>query len=579
MPAILNDISTASVTSEVLLDGQKLTGANGIVSVVVEKIFNKIASAQVILIDGSSEAADFTASNQAYTLPGKTLEIKCGYNDDNQTLFKGIVVSHSIKVRSGKSQLILNAKDKSVSMALTKKNNYFLTTTDSDIITQIISDEGYIPEVDTTTTIHDQIVQSQCSAWDFIVQRAEANGMLVSTDDGKISVKKPSLLNVSLITASYGKNIYEFDAEMDARHQASKITSKGWKHDDLSLLSEDSNEPSLAQQGNVDASQLADDIKSGDYIQLHGGIHNENELTDWSNALILKNRLAKTIGRVKISGTPVDLGQLITLEGLGDRFNGQVLVTGVRHEIVRGGWWIDIQFGLAPKWHSQEYDTSYNEVSNLLPSIHGLHIGVVTALEGDPESNERIKIKLPFVKDSEEGIWARVATVDAGTNRGTVILPEIGDEVIVGFIQEDPRFAIVLGMLHSKKNTRPTDLQAKDDNHIKGWVTRSEMKMLFDDDKKIFSLLTPGGYSLIIDEDAKKIEIKDANSNQITMSDSGIEINSYKDLILKATNDVKIQGVNIKEEASAEWSANGSAGSKVESSATTTIKGSMVMIN
>lgn len=577
MPALLNDVSTAAITSEVILDGQKLTGS--VISIVVENVYNKIAGAQVILVDGSAEHSDFELSNQAYTLPGKSLEIKSGYNSDLQTLFKGVVVSHSIKVRAGKSQLILNAKDKSVAMALTKKNDYFLATTDSDIITRIISDAGFTPEVDTTTTLHDQIVQAQTSPWDFIVQRAEANGMLVSTDDGKVSVKKPSFLNLSLITASYGKNIFEFDADMDARRQVSKVSSKGWKHDDLSVLSEDATEPLLSTHGNVDGSQLANDIKSGDYEVLHGGIHNENELTDWSNAMLIKTRLSKTIGRVKISGTVVALGQIITLEGLGDRFNGQVFVTGVRHEIVRGGWWVDIQFGLHPKWHAQEYDTSFNEISSLLPSIHGLHVGVVTALEGDPEANERIKVKLPFVKEADEGIWARVATLDAGANRGTVILPEIGDEVIVGFIQEDPRFAIVLGMLHSKKNTRPADLQAKDDNHIKGWVTRSEIKLLFDDDKKIITISTPGGNSLVIDDDGKKIEITDLSGNKISMTDAGIELNSIKDLILKAANDVKIEGVNIKQEASAEWNAKSNAGSKVESSATTTVKGAMVMIN
>lgn len=577
MPAILSDISTAAIISEVILDGQKLT--DGIISIVVEKVFNKISGAQIILVDGNAEHADFELSNQAYTLPGKSIEIKSGYNSDAQTLFKGVVVSHSLKVRSGKSQLILNAKDKSVALAHTKKNDYFLAATDSDIITRVISDAGLVPDVDSTTTLHDQIVQSQSSPWDFIVQRAEANGMLVSTDDGKVIVKKPSFTNLSLLTAAYGKNVFEFDADMDARRQVSKVSSKGWKHEDLTILSEDATEPTFATQGNIDGSQLASDINSGDYVVLHGGIHNENELTDWSNALLVKTRLSKTIGRVKISGTAVELGQIITLEGLGDRFNGQVYVTGLRHEIVRGGWWVDIQFGLSPKWHGQEYDTSFNEISSLLPSIHGLHVGVVTALEGDPAGNERIKVRLPFVKESDEGIWARVSTLDAGANRGTVILPEIGDEVIVGFIQEDPRFAVVLGMLHSKKNTRPADLQAKDDNHIKGWVTRSEIKLLFDDDKKTITIMTPGGNSVLMDDDGKKIEITDLSGNKVSMTDAGIELNSIKDLILKATNDVKVEGINIKQEASAEWAAKSNAGSKVESSANTTVKGAMVMIN
>ena len=85
----------------------------------------------------------------------------------------------------------------------------------------------------------------------------------------------------------------------------------------------------------------------------------------------------------------------------------------------------------------------------MLPAANGLQIGVVTALEDDPQGDDRIKCRLPMVGAGEEGLWARLATLDAGDGRGTYFRPEIGDEVVVGFLDDDPRNPVILGMCHS----------------------------------------------------------------------------------------------------------------------------------
>ncbi|MEJ7679307.1 MAG: hypothetical protein WKG06_15910 [Segetibacter sp.] len=77
----------------------------------------------------------------------------------------------------------------------------------------------------------------------------------------------------------------------------------------------------------------------------------------------------------------------------------------------------------------------------------------------------------------------------------------------------------------------------------------------------------------------QKITLQDQNNNKIEMSDSGINIESAKDIIFKATGDVKAEGINIESKASAAFKGEGSASAEIKSSAQTTIKGSMVMIN
>ena len=144
-------------------------------------------------------------------------------------------------------------------------------------------------------------------------------------------------------------------------------------------------------------------------------------------------------------------------------------------------------------------------------------------------------MRLPLVSSSEDGVWARLATLDAGDQRGTYFRPEIDDEVVVGFLDCDPRFPVVLGQCHS--SAKPAPETASDDNNIKGYVSRSKLKLTFDDDKKVVTLETPGGNKLTLDEDAKKVSLADQNGSSITLDDEGITLTSAKDIILKASGD------------------------------------------
>src|SRR6185437_373730 len=95
--------------------------------------------------------------------------------------------------------------------------------------------------------------------------------------------------------------------------------------------------------------------------------------------------------------------------------------------------------------------------------------------------------------------------------RGTFFRPEIGDEVVVGFLSEDPRHPVVLGMLHS--SAKPAPESAKDANDRKGYVSREKMQLIIDDKKKSIVCGTPAGNTMTLSEDDKGITLKDQNGN------------------------------------------------------------------
>jgi Rhs element Vgr protein len=566
------------VTLKILIEGEELSNTYQVKSVVVQNEANRIPMAQIVLVDGEASERDFKLSNEDLLIPGKKIEITAGYHNDEETIYKGIIIKHSIKIKSDASLLIIECKDEAVKLTIGRKSKYFYEVKDSEVFEEIIDTYGLEKDIEATNFSHKEIVQYNTSDWDFIVSRAQANGKLCFIENGKITISKPNITASPVETITFGSSLLDFDAEIDARNQFAKVSSYSWNYTDQELVEIEASDPAVSLNGNLSVADLSKTIELENLELRHGGTLTEVELQDWADAKLLFQQLSKIRGRVKFQGIPaVKPNTIITLEGVGDRFNGNAYVTGVFHELAEGNWTIDAQFGLNPEWFSETFDIHTPTGSGIIPAIKGLHVGIVTQLEEDPNGEDRILVKIPIINNDEQGIWCRVASPDAGDKRGFFFRPEIEDEVIIGFINEDPNNAIVLGMLHSKG--KPSPITASDDNHQKGIVTRSEMKVLFDDEKKSIAIETPAGKKITLDEDQGVIKIEDENSNIITIDSNGIKIESAGNIEFKATGDVKIEGTNVSINASAQFKAEGSAGVEMSSGATAVLKGSMVQIN
>lgn len=566
------------VTHKLLIEGEELSKTYQVKSIVIQNEVNRIPMAQIVLIDGEASERDFKLSNEELLIPGKKIEITAGYHNDEETIYKGIIIKHSIKIKGGASLLIIECKDETVKLTIGRKSKYFYDVKDSEAFEEIIDAYGLEKEVEATNFSHKELVQYNTSDWDFIVSRAQANGKLCFVENGKIKISKPDLTSTSVETVTFGATLLDFDAEMDARNQFAKVSSYSWDYTNQELVEIEAKDPSVSLNGNLTSSDLAGIIELENLELRHGGTITEVELQDWADAKLLFQQLSKIRGRAKFQGIPaVKPNTIITLEGVGDRFNGKAYITGVFHEITEGNWTIDAQFGLNPEWFSETYDIHTPTGSGILPAIKGLHVGIVSQLEEDPNGEDRILVKIPIINNEEQGIWCRVASPDAGENRGIFFRPEIEDEVIVGFVNEDPNNAIVLGMLHS--SGKPAPIVASDDNHQKGIVTRSEMKVLFDDEKKSIGIETPAGKKITLDEDQGVIIIEDENSNVITIDSAGIKMESAGNIELIATGDVTIEGTNVSIKANAQFKAEGNGGVEMSSSATAVVKGSLVQIN
>ena len=579
---IPNKGSSSIVTTKIRIDGNVVPDTVEVLSIVVVKEANRIPFAKLEIADGVPAAGDFPASSGNLFVPGKKIEILVGYDANEDLVFKGVIVKHGLKVRqTGSFMLRLDCRDEAFKTTLGRKCKYFTEVKDSEAIEDILANYSDLqPDIEVSDVQHKNLVQFESTDWDFIQARAEANGKLCICDNGKISVKKPDFSSQPVLTLLFGATILEFDAEIDARNQFSAVKSYSWDYTAQELIETEAVEPAgFPIAGNIDAADLAAVGGLDSFSLKHSGQIPQDELQAWADAQLLRTRLAKIRGQVKFSGfAPIIPGTLVKLQGLGDRFNGTVFVAGVRQDIGGGDWSTSVQFGLSEDWLCAQPARQSVPASSLVPPVHGLQIGVVTQLKDDPDGEHRILVKMPVISPADDGVWARVSTLDAGNNRGSFFLPEIGDEVIVGFIHGDPRDPVVLGMLNS--SAKPAPILASDDNFEKGFVTKSDIKLLFNDDKKTVLISTPAGKKILLDEDKGVIQLEDENGNKIVLDSSGITIESSGDLILKAAGDLKAEGKKDTQiKAGASFKAEGSAGAEMSTSAVAVLKGSLVQIN
>ncbi len=588
--------SSGVIKLSIFSAGSAIDEAIQVNAVTVSKAINKISSAKIVLMDGDMPKQDFPVSNSDTFKPGSEIKINAGYDQAEETIFEGVVIKHGIKISGdNNSRLVIECRDKAVAMTVGRKNANYVDSKDSDIIAALISNySGLTADVQATNTEYKELVQYYCADWDFMLSRAEANGLLVCVDDGKLTVKAPQTDVAPELKVGYGDDLMEFHADIDVRSQLSEVGSACWDPKEQAIVEEKVSPQALNKQGDLDTATLAKviDLKS---FQLQTPVMMDKAaLKDWATGQQVKAGLARIRGRMKFQGNgKAKIGSLIELAGVGNRFNGNVFVSSVHHEIANGNWITEVEFGMSPNWFAEQRDLVAPPAAGLLPGVEGLQIGVVKQLDQDPDGQYKIQVSVPILQAETEGVWARLANFYASNKFGAFFIPEIGDEVVLGYLNNDPSNPVILGSLYSSKLAPPYELSA--DNFTKAIVTKSELKLEFDDEKKVITIVTPGGNKVVISDDEKSILLQDQNSNKVELGEAGIVLDSPKDISITAKGkisidatgeiavsskaDVSVDGLNINQTANVGFTAKGSASAELSASGQTTVKGAMVMIN
>ena len=300
---------------------------------------------------------------------------------------------------------------------------------------------------------------------------------------------------------------------------------------------------------------MAAALGGNEEILLHPAVVQPGELKDWASARLLRSRFAMLRGRAMLAGD-ASLEPLDTVEilGVGDRFNGKALVSAVTHSLDENGWQSELRLGLPPEPFASRPDLADLPAAGLLPPLRGLQIATVASLETDDQKQFRVQVLLPALPDDQGHLWARLASPDAGDGRGFEFRPEVGDEVVLGFLDDDPRQPVVLGALHSARNPPPSPVEnPTESNDLRALVSRAGTRIVFDDGKPSLTLETTadgkasGTYKnrIAIDEAAKTISIEDQHGNAFVLAKEGITLTSKGNITIEASKKVVIKGQSV----------------------------------
>lgn len=195
--------------------------------------------------------------------------------------------------------------------------------------------------------------------------------------------------------------------------------------------------------------------------------------------------------------------------------------------------------------------------------VKGVAIAIVSQNKDD-EKLCRVKVSYPWHEQPRESYWARLSVPMAGKDRGFVMIPEVGDEVLVAFEREDLAFPYILGGLWNGKDKPP--LANDDGNNDKRIIkSRDGHSLLFNDNAKNGEVILThkNGRKIAFTKDGWSVHDEAGNKVQVETSSGAMKIEAKGKLSIKAAS-ITIEATGTLE---------------MKSSATMTIRGSMVSIN
>ena len=408
--------STGKPTSfNIFINGSLLPTDLIVYKISTSEVVNKIARAKIEIIGGDTALHLFPESEETTFEPGIAVKISLGFDQLNEVVFSGIIVKHSISIKPGyqsssyKNLVVLECADKAIEMTYQKTSEIFVNKTDSDIFTTLITAKGVTKTITSTTYSHPFLIQHEMTNWDFLLLRAKANGFIVFNSQGKLTVGKPEPTagSKSKSTLIYGDNIADFEGEIDATTQLQGVSAGTFNPFTNAAVSQTGSEPTgIPAQGDLTGKKLGA-VASPTILKMnYDSPMLSSELKVYADALLVLSRIQRIRGSVTFRGLNIfSLGDIVTLQGFGSRFNGETLVTGIEHSMADGVYLTKIKFVVQP--NILNGDKTPNQIPVFNP-VKGLHIGKVTKIDADPDGEYKIQVLIPALKQTGLGVWARL---------------------------------------------------------------------------------------------------------------------------------------------------------------------------
>lgn len=470
---------------------------------------------------------------------GAEIEIKLGAREalTTTTLFKGNVVTLEPQFGPGGVELLVRGFDGSHVLMRSRHVRTFQNQTSSDIVQKVVEEAGLEVQCDSSGDPHDFMQQNNETDWDFIWRLAERIGFEFIMEDEQAKFRK--ITADDAIELAWPTVLRTFSPRVTAVQQVNEVSLGA--HDPktkqaIDVTASSSNE--IAQIG-VSRESVAGAFDTASIHIATEPVKSQSEGQSLAQALLDKLANGYVAAEGLTDGNPkIRAGAKVQVTGVGEKFSGLYRVATATH-VMRGGGTYETRFANSAA-HTLLGAVGADRGSHVPDFGSQLVLGLVTNNQ-DPDGMGRVRVKYPALSAQEEGTWARIAGPSSGNGRGLLMMPVVGEEVLVGFEHGDTTRPYVLGSLFNGQDKPGDDL-----------VHGQDGSFAVLSDKEIWSH-SKGDYTI--------------------KTDGKLDVEASQGATVKSDQDVEVDGQNI--------TIKGQAQVNVEGQASVTIKcgGSQIQIS
>jgi uncharacterized protein involved in type VI secretion and phage assembly len=393
---------------------------------------------------------------------GTRVSIAFRAESDPVVVTNGEITAIAVEPGSGgRHELVLTGLDLTHRLTRGGKSRAFANMSDSDVARRIAGEYGLDADIDATGDVHEHTMQHGETDYAFLRRIAGRVGYDVWITDQTFHFKKKPKGRPDPPKLAWGENLLDFRVRFASADVCDEVVVTAWDPVGKNTVTgrataTDPGTDAPAAQQMADAARHAFGAVTRNAGQFPAGTQAEADAR--AQALLFKASGGQVVLRGEAVGNPwLGAGAEATLDRVGKRLAGTYRLTSVEHvyganrpyvtRFVCGGKDADSLADLVGGGGAGAGGEQHRGWGSLV-------VAVVTNNDDQQGGQGRVRVKFPTLHDSESG-WARVVAPGAGAKRGIEWLPEVGDEVLVGFENDDKARPLVLGGLWSRKDPPP----------------------------------------------------------------------------------------------------------------------------
>jgi phage protein D len=467
----------------------------------------------------------------------------------------------------------------------------------SDVATKVARNAGFpVGKVDSTSAVHPQVSQGNVTDWDFLRGLAVDVGAEVAVVDGRFEFRRPTIAaeapgttdaTKEPLVLEVGRNLLRLRAVVTSAEQVPQVQVRAWDFTAKRAVIGNAAAATKSAENGAKPDELAGKFAAPFLVAAATPYLTQAEVDDAAKALAeqVAGGFAELEGVLR--GNPlVRAGTAVRLANAGEPFDGKYTVTASRHVFEPGtGYqtWVTVSGAQDRTLKGLVDGTGSDPAATGRP---GVVIGQVSD-NRDPEGLGRVRLLFPWLADDFVSDWARTVQPGAGAERGALVVPEVGDEVLVAFENGSFQRPYVIGGLYNGVD-KPADGDVPLIDENSGAVNRRtvvsrtghRIDLVEQAGGATGVVIRTGDGALTLDLDQQKTTVTVHSDGTVTVeAKRGVTVDAGAGTLTLTGQDVKISGKTGVTVEGATVSVNGSASTEVKGGASCSISAALVRIN